>query len=251
MTAKATPRPSPPRAPRGGLDAAGLSPSGITRYRGGLFIPKALLEREKKAAAAAYPRLEAEFGEELQYHRKVLETIKLVPDGARSPLSPSQVEWRMKRAIRRDYARAFLLGKRASGDLTSMTDDQSSRLASIRRDEYTYLRKFIRDIGDGGGKIPYEQRMAYYQNALKEAFWVGYVLGDQSAGRLVFWKKGPTESCQDCLEQSERKGGIPIEEFVETLIPRGIVPQSGNLECHGLQCQCYLTDETGARIIPR
>lgn len=241
---------SPPRAPRGGLDAAGLSPSKASRYKGGQFIPKALLEREKKVAAAAYPALEREFGAELQYHRAVFETVKLVPKGTKSPVSLSQVEYRIKRAIRRDYSRAFLLGKRSAGDLTSMTDAEAGKMLAIRRDEYTYLRKFLADMDAGAGRLPYAQRMAYYEHALREAFWVGYILGDTSPDRRIWWHWGKTqEHCKDCDGLNARRDGVPIDEFLEKLLPGGIVPQSGKLECKGLQCQCWLSDEAGKPVL--
>lgn len=222
----------------------------MTRYRGGVFIPKALVEREKSVASAAYPVLEREFGEELQYHRAVVETLSLVPDGVKAPLSMTTVEARAKATIRNAYTRAFLLGKRAAGNLTSADDSEARLLVATRRDEYTYLRRFLSDMKAGAGKLPYEQRMAYYQHALREAFWYGYLLGDRRASRRIWWSFGKTvEHCKDCASLAARTDGIPIAEFFDDLIPRGIVPQSGKLECHGLLCECWITDTRGSRVI--
>lgn len=222
----------------------------MTRYRGGVFIPKALVAHEKAVAARAYPVLEREFGRDLQYHRLVVETLSLVPDGVKAPLSMPTVERMARATIRNAYTRAFLLGKRASGDLSSIADAEARHLSSIRRDEYTYLRRFLADMKAGAGRLPYEQRMAYYQHALREAFWTGFVMGDRRPSRRIWWNFGKThEHCTHCANNAARKDGIPIQEFLDSMIPAGIVPQSGKLECHGLLCECWLTDVQGEKII--
>ena len=225
-----------PRAPRGG----------IAQYKGGQFIPYSLLESEKNIAKDAFVALQSEFGNDLQFLRAVgqlLSNLKGVDVEIPAPLSERTVTDRAVRHIRSYYSRAFLLGKRASGNLLSIGSDERNMLRKIRTDEYKYLRRFFTDISNKLGKIPYEKRMAYYQHALREAFWLGFCIGDTTATRTLWWHFGNTiEHCTDCALFANRPGGWPIAEFIDQVIKPGKLPQSGSLECKGLHCECYLTD---------
>jgi len=230
-------RPSPFRAPKGG----------IGQYKGGQFIPRELVEYEKKVATQAFNALQEEFAKDMQFLRAVgqlLSNLKGVDVEIPAPLSEATVEDRAVRAIRSYYSRAFLLGKRSSGDFLSISASDRSVLRKVRTDEYKYLRKFFRDINDKIGKIPYEKRMAFYAHALKEAYWLGFCLGDTSKTRRIYWNFGNTiEHCADCARFAGRLGGWPMEEFYDEAIKTGKLPQSGNLECKGLFCECWLSDE--------
>lgn len=225
-----------PRAPKGG----------ISRYKGGQFIPRALVEQEKRVAQQAFGALQEEFAKDMQFLRTVgqlLSNLKGIDVEIPAPLSRKTVEDRAVRAIRSYYSRAFLLGKRSAGNLLSISAEERSVLRKVRTDEYKYLRKFFQDIDDKVGKIPYEKRMAFYAHALREAYWLGYCLGDPSKERRIYWYFGNTiEHCTDCARFAARADGWPMSEFYEQAVKTGKLPQSGNLECKGFYCECYLSD---------
>lgn len=225
------------RAPKGGYES----------YKGGQFIPRSVLETEKRIAQEAFSGLQSEFNKDLQFLRAVSQLVTSVGKTdlpLPPPLSVKTVEDRVVRAIRSYYSRAFLLGKRAGGNLLSISRDERTRLRAVRVDEYKYMRRFLRDIQTGAGKIPYEKRMQFYTYALREAFWLGFTLANQDTTRRIFWYFGNTiEHCTDCQYFASRADGWPIADFMREAVKTGKLPQSGSLECKGLYCQCYLTDK--------
>lgn len=224
------------RAPKGGIE----------KYKGGQFIPKSVIEYEKRVAANAFDALKGEFDKDLQFLRSVgqlLSNLKGLDVDIPAPLSKATVEDRAIRAIRSYYSRAFLLGKRSAGDLTSISMSDRSALKRVRSDEYKFLRKFLSDIDGQIGKIPYEKRASFYAHALREAYWMGFCMGDLSDQRRIYWHFGNTiEHCTDCTYFASRIGGWPIAEFYEEAVKQGRLPQSGTLECKGLFCECWLSD---------
>lgn len=230
-------RPAPFRAPKGG----------IGQYKGGQFIPIALVDYEKRVATEAFGALQDEFAKDIQFLRAVAQLVSNVKNTdveVPPPLSKKTVEDRAVRAIRSYYSRAFLLGKRSAGNLLSISETERSVLRKVRTDEYKFLRKFLQDIDDKVGKIPYEKRAAFYANALREAYWLGFCLGDTSKTRRIYWYFGNTiEHCTDCAYFAKQAGGWSMEDFYEQAIKPGKMPQSGSLECKGFYCQCYLTDK--------
>jgi hypothetical protein len=228
------------RAGRGGIEG--------TQYKGGQFIPAALWERQKELAANAFDPLMADFKGNLQFLRGAYEQSAWIvaqdnPNAPRLPLTT--IEYRMKAAIRDAYAQAFTLGKRSVGNLTAATSQELRIIEALRHDEFKYLRNFLNDMRTGGGRMAYAQRMDMYGAALREARWLGWVLGDLREGRLITWRMGPTEHCRDCLRFSDH-GPYQVADFLRDVIGQGFVPQSGRLECIGFHCQCSLVDSRGA-----
>ena len=222
------------RAPSGGHGA----------YKGGQFIPRALWESEKRAAVLALPDLLDGFGERMQTLRAFYEqNAALMHEGVTQvKLVPlTTIEHQMKVAVRDAYARAFVLGKRAAGNLFEATDAEKAAVKKFRIDEFQYLRNFLSDIRTGSGVMSYEQRMDMYRAAAREIYWLGYVLGNPAANRMIAWTLGDTEHCHDCLGFSNM-GPLPVEKFVRDIVNKGYVPQAGKLECRGFSCKCSLKE---------
>lgn len=229
------------RAPKGGVRHH------ITgrHYAGGQFLPRALWLSERRRAEAALPDLVAEFGEGMQFLRVVYEqqaALRRAGITAVAPIPYTTVEARMKAAIRSAYARAFLLGKRASGNLAAATEPEQSLVQRLSRGEYPYLRAFLAAMREGDGRMPYPERMACYANALREAYWAGFVGGDTSPSRRLRWVLGPTEaSCASCAGMA-RLGALPASEMQARVERTGFLPQSGSLACHGIHCRCRIVE---------
>jgi hypothetical protein len=118
------------------------------------------------------------------------------------------------------------------------------------RDEMDYLRRFTGDVAEGRGVWDYRRRMAAYGNAAWEAFWGGWLFGDQSAGREIRWQSGGTlDKCDDCLEFASR-GWMPVRTFMGEVAARGYLPRSGYLECRGIHCLCTLQERVDGAVSP-
>jgi hypothetical protein len=224
------------RAPAGGLKD----------YGGGQFIPAKMVRIEKELAQEAMPDLIEDFSDTLQGYREQYEQqVALAEEGTtKVKLIPlSTIEARIKKTIRNSYARAFILGKRSAGDFTSATADQQKELKKLRYDEFTYLKKFLGAMKDGSGEMPYEKRMEMYAQAVREAYWLGWVLG-LPKDETISWLVGPTEHCADCLSFN-RHGPYTVEDFKKEVLPK--LPNSGLLSCLGFHCQCSLVDKEGKK----
>ena len=229
------------RAPRGGMTAPNRT------YQGGQFIPDAIWRQERAKARSDIAPLIDGFADDFQFLRQVYEqqvALRKLPPEALAGVQvipASTVEARMKARIRDTYTRAFTLGKRHSGNLTTVNAADALAIKGTRLDEYQYLRGFLRDMDAGAGRMSYEKRADYYAKAARELFWLGFVLGDQSDTRRIEWVLGQTEHCKTCLQMAQgspwRVGDILLK------VKRGILPQSGALDCLGYHCQCSLADK--------
>jgi hypothetical protein len=231
------------RAPKGG----------VGRFKGGQFVDGATLRVQATQAQADMAATLDAFGARLQFLRAVYEqnaALLHLTDLKFTPMPLGSVFHQMQTAIREVYGKAFLLGKRAAGNLFDVTSDDQRAIQKVLRDEYKYLRGFARDMREGGGRMGYEQRMAYYGAAARELFWLGWVLADTSPGRRIWWDLGPTEHCRSCLGHNAA-GGMTVERFLRECVAKGELPQSGALECKGRWCQCSLRDSLGsAGLVP-
>jgi len=252
------------RAGRGGITDTATPGADAVSFAGGQFIPVSLWEKEKGRANDALPGLLADFGAELDFLRAVQEQNAAIrraqspqlsvagkpaaglseTESLSSPLlmptiPTSTVEARMKSAIRANYRRAFELGKRAAGNLLGITASDERVLETSRRDEYTFLRKFLSDIEARRGTMPYAERMNWYALAARELFWLGFVFADTKATRTITWHLGDTIHCADCARLA---GSHDAESFARGVRETGMVPQSGALACRGFHCKCRLSD---------
>lgn len=187
--------------------------------------------REAANLAAGYVR---ELGERLQDH------LTLRRAGAIDP--PTWARY-CERDIQHFYELAYRCGKQSVGDpAVRLTSQDRAVIGRLVRDEADYLRAFGADMDAGRGKMGYAERMALYGDAAREAFWLGWALGDQRRGRESRWMRGPTrESCADCL-RFEAMGWVPVARFIAEVIARGYAPQSGQLACQGHNCLCRLEE---------
>lgn len=235
------------RAPKGGIrhDTTGK------HFRGGQFVPAALWEQQKQAGKDGLAPLLAETGDALQFLRlsyqqnaALQQHLDLAAQFKIPTIPLTTVEARLKATIRNAYTEAFLLGKRTVGNLTSVTPEEAKALRKVRREEYIWLRGFMNDMKAGAGVMDYGRRMAAYANAVRQAYWTGWVYGDKSPGRMVRWAYGPTEEhCESCSGMVA-KGPMSIADFLP-YVERDLVPQSGALFCKGILCRCVLEDVKG------
>lgn len=222
------------RAPKGGLSG----------FQGGQFLPASVWQEEKQRAADALPLLLESFGEKLQFYRAIFEQNAALRREGRTQVSLvpfTTIEARIKTEIRDVYARAFLYGKRAAGNLTSASPDEQDAVKGLRRDEFQYLRNFLSDMEQNAGQMDYAKRMDYYRAAARELYWLGFVLGNQNPDRRIRWVNGPTEHCKDCLRFAAM-GAMSVKDFIARILEPGYLPQSGKLACLGYHCQCRLEE---------
>jgi hypothetical protein len=223
------------RAPAGGLGGFG----------GGQFLPDALWRQERTRARADLPATLDRFGERFQLLRALyaqnaalveanVTIVKLVP--------LTTIEAGIKTTVRDAYEEAFALGKRHAGNLLGVTDEDRKAIRKVRRDEFQYLRGFLRDMREQTGVMDYVLRGDYYRAAARELFWLGFVLSNQNAGRMIVWHTGRAEHCADCLRFAQH-GPYSVEEFMRDVLRAGFLPQSGRLKCRGYNCKCWLDEE--------
>jgi hypothetical protein len=232
------------RAPKGGLRH-----TDGTAYGGGQFIPAALWEGEKQAGKDGLTPLLADTADALQFLRlsyqqnSALALHPQITQQYKVPVIPlSTIEARLKATIRKSYNESFLLGKRSAGNLASITPQEAKALLKVRRDEFRFLKGFLSDLRTGGGTMEYGQRMEAYGNAVKEAYWLGWCLGDMSETRRIYWVRGLTsDSCKDC-KRFEAHGPYTASEFQAEVLGKGYLPQGGSLACIGIHCKCRLED---------
>ncbi len=221
------------RAPSGGYG---------NKFKGGQFIPAADWIRERDIAKASITGIVEDFGKQMQYVRGVWEATAALGDNAPKSLpTRGHSRWMMKKLIRQTYEAAFTAGKRSGGNLFAITDADRKAIQKTRYDEFKYLEKFMADMDRGGGVMDYEKRMDYYAKAARELYWLGFVRADMDPSREIDWRLGQAEHCQTCLDAAS---GSPYtaKEFWDKLASKGILPQSGKLDCLGYKCQCHLED---------
>lgn len=227
------------RAPQGGIPA----PATARRYKGGQFIPAALWNEQKQKATDALPGLLDRVGDRLQLLRATYDqNSALAREGlTRVKLVPlTTVEAQMKACVREAYDDAFILGKRAAGNLSATTAEDARAIRAIRIDEFTYLRGFLRDMRDGSGTLDYTARATYYVQATRELFWLGFALGLRGTKAKIRWVVSrQKQHCRDCL-RFWRHGPWEIDDFIREVVAKGFLPCSGRLACIGVHCGCRL-----------
>jgi hypothetical protein len=146
------------------------------------------------------------------------------------------------------YDLSYRSGLNAAGDPgVLLSPTQRAVLNRLKRDEHDYLRDFGEDMNAGRGRMPYHDRMRLYAQAAREAFWVGFVMGDLRTARQLRWVLGPTEHCVDCRRFSQM-GWVPARRFYDEVLSKGYVPQSGHLDCKGSRCQCVLSEQVNGSV---
>jgi hypothetical protein len=231
------------RAGSGGLERS----SGGPKYAGGQFIATEDYVEQRTRARDALPGLIDSFRDRTQFHRAIYEQNaqiarkKVDMKGiAVVPLSTIEAQW--KTAIRDTYRQAFLLGKKAGGNLLTIKPNEDKFLRDLRIDEFSYLRNFLGDMRDGKGVMDYTMRADYYAYALREVYWAGWVHANLSPLRQIRWVVGQTEHCEDCLRFNDSNRWYSADDFWHEVGARGYFPQSGKLACKGRYCQCSLED---------
>ena len=158
-------------------------------------------------------------------------------------MSSGEWERRTIRDIKHFYEELYRCGMQAAGNPAArLRPHDKALLNRLVKDEGDFLRGFREHLDQGKGKMPYHDRARLYAQAAWEAFWNGWTLGDQRSGREIRWRYGPTEEhCRDCA-RFVAMGWTPVAVFVSQVLTKGFAPRSGQLECQGHQCKCFLQD---------
>lgn len=200
-------------------------PPRIARYDPRLII-------EKRRAGERIKETQATFGEKLQ---------ESLADYQAGHLTRGQVEYRMKRAIREHYRDVFELGKRSAGNLYLIEPHEETWLRKLRYDEFKYLRRFLDDIDNEAGVMAYDRRMDMYSKAIREVYYIGWLMGNRDRRRFIVWHVGDAEHCKDCRAYDGRRWAV--EAFIKHVRHTGHVPNSGSLACLGYRCKCWLEEQ--------
>lgn len=126
-----------------------------------------------------------------------------------------------------------------------MTEEDNAYIQKLIKDEKKYLDKFADDIQDAAA-----EGQGWQQFQPRVGMWVNRINDVENQARIYFggkqrliWKYGPTEHCDDCL----RLNGIVA--FAQEWKESGVHPQSRDLKCHGLKCQCTCTPTSKRRTV--
>ena len=163
-------------------------------------------------------------------------------------ITVEQATERGKTAITEYYERIFRLAMQSVGNpALLLTPRDKAAISRMARDEGDYWAKFMQDGANGrtgapGSALDPATRLAAYKNATSEAYWLGWTLGDMRQNRTIEWVIGATEqNCGSCLNAS-KQGKMSVERFYTEFVSRGILPQSGELDCKGIHCDCSLKE---------
>lgn len=217
---------------------------------GGRFRQRLTLAEREAAADQAAVLLNDQLAPRLQTHLADFTAQRL----------PGQ-EWyeRCEKDLRLFYELIYREGKRSVGDpAIRLTPQDKAVINRVLKDELHYLKGFQTHLETGGGRMPYKQRMGLYAKAAREAFWMGWTLGDQRRTRMIRWMFGATENHCGIHDGGEALGCSDFEAmqwqsvdtFVKEVLSEGYMPQSGKLECQGHHCKCYLQEQVDETIQP-
>lgn len=203
-----------------------------------------LLQEECQAAYAQAQRYVGELTERMQFATDLLR---------RERVTRGEWEAMCERDIRTYYDLMYRAGKQSVGDPgIILTRQDRSVLDRIIRDELDFLKAFGQDVASGAGSMDYGMRAELYGRQSREVFWVAWSLGDQRKGRAIRWIYGDTiRHCGDC-ERFSKMGWMSASRFIKEILSKGKSPQSGALECVGINCRCYLRERvSGVEREPR
>ena len=240
------------RAQAGGLLLSDdlIGKSGKTRYQGGQFIPVGAWRFERARAYQHLPLLIRDTNSTLSllltsYQQNI--AISRIPAETAKSLgltatTPTLIEAEIMHRVEKSQEEAMVLGRRAGGNFTSLSAAELTRLDALVRSQKMYMGRFLSDIRTGGGVMGYEARMDYYGRSVRASFWDGYLTASSDPKRTITWHPGNTiDKCDTCVSMA-KKGPVPIKEFMQEYGNKGIMPGSGELDCHGFFCDCYLTE---------
>jgi len=147
------------------------------------------------------------------------------------------------------YARMYVLGRRAVGNVsTTLSREEQAWLHGQHSLDMRYFHKFLSDMGNQRGRMPYTQRMDLYGLGGYSAYLMGAIrsLPDWETQRWE-WEVNPVaEHCEDCVQrgiESKRKGGFLGKELLVVGLP-------GMQKC-GHRCRCGLRLVGGRRSLLR
>ena len=151
----------------------------------------------------------------------------------------------MMDSIRRGMTDAWREGAAECGlKMDELSAQERNQLEVMIFGQFDYITGFADAIDAGskanGGKLaPLFARAERWINRYNEA--KTQAAAKACANKKKVWKLGPTEHCRTCAGFEGR-----VYRY-ETWSDNGALPQSPNLECVGINCQCSLND-TDARV---
>jgi hypothetical protein len=212
------------------------------RDLGGRFRQRLLPEERAEAAAHTNQIIATELSPRLQRHLSLYELGRI-----------SSSEWHKACAqdIAYFYEQAYRAGRQSVGDpAVRLTPQDKAIVGRLVRDEMDYLKGFGDDMDAGRGRMAYHARMNLYAEATWEAFWNGWVTGDQRPRRQIRWRFGQTmEHCIDC-SRFVALGWLPASDFYDRVLAKGYAPRSGMLACQGHRCLCVLVEKINGIMSP-
>lgn len=156
-----------------------------------------------------------------------------------NPRTRGSTEWWLKYHIKVFYQVEVNEGRKAAGNLDTLSAWEEKELTKLRRTEFKFLKGFLDDIDAGRGKMPYPRRMRMYADAASGPFWLGFVMGDRSKTRRIKWVWNPlSDHCLTCRALHDRVW--TVEGFIEWYRKWHIMPGKC-VKCLS-NCTCCLKD---------
>jgi len=143
---------------------------------------------------------------------------------------------RFKEVLGTRYQEIFKAGAMATGNFyykdIGLTKKDKAFIASARRKEMGFFRKFLVDIKNPSHVPihPYEKRIEYYQQSAKSMYFNGQVAGFGTDVEIRWVLDFASESCIDCINLSRR---------VWTWETLPAIPRAGLTSCL-MRCRCHL-----------
>lgn len=168
---------------------------------------------------------------------------KLIKQLAGNEITLGEFEARVEALLFESHARASVIGRNISGDLTPMTAEDRLLASLVVDGEKRFLNKFINDIRSGKYTledgalhvIPIERRAVLYTTKLRGTMHESFV-NVSKTGSTFDWILIAEDNCSDCPRIA---AGSP---YTAATLPT--YPGNGETECI-TNCKCVLMRDDG------
>ncbi|RYG36566.1 hypothetical protein EON81_09310, partial [bacterium] len=185
----------------------------------------------------AYVRVEDQFGATVR---------EIINDVDSKRITPQKAIARFEEEHMLAQADAFVLGRRSTDPKASgFTPAELDMLAARHEAQTAYFRNFVKQVGEGKGRMDYGQRSDLYGKALWSAYTRGESVDwDETDTKRYVWVMDPDsqDHCRSCIErarQSRQKGGFTFAQLATIGFP------GEGTDC-GVNCRCHIRPVTHA-----
>lgn len=137
--------------------------------------------------------------------------------------------------------KAYLDGLNDGGvDTDELDDEDRGEIAELLADQSQYVTEFGNTLFKGDGITDWEavnKPNLWWNKSIQPFYQAGLISADKNG--LYEWVYGDTEHCDSCLQLNGQRHRL--RDYKR----KGLMPQSGDLDCGGWNCKCKLVKATG------